>query len=149
MASPLKYLRKHQKIGLAILCVVIVITWGIGTSLQQLQDVWGTSQSREAETVVVKWKGGEVTRAELERMRWEHQAAIQFLVAIFERAQQEGATPQAPFMTVSQSGPDLGLFTSISEPVLIHMMLLEQKGKELGVVVDRDTVDAYLNEDRK
>src|SRR5262245_59382044 len=147
MASPLNYFRKHQGYILAVLGVILIVTWVIGPSVLNLfERTPGVSQGAGEGSVVAKWKKGNVTRSDLNRMAWEHQAAIRFLGAVVERATAAGATPQAPFLRMEQNQVvDLGLPLGSSDETLMHILFLAEKAKELGVFVDQTAVDDYLN----
>lgn len=146
MANPLRYLRKHQKVGLAVLCIVVTITWGIGTAIQQVgQDDTSKSSSRSDSVVVATWKDGNITRSDLKRMGWEHQAVIRFLMAVVERVQDAGAKPQAPFLSIRQDGIDLGLAMRSDDPTLVQIMMFAEKADEFGVQVDQKAMMDYLN----
>ena len=147
MASPLHYFRKHQGYILAVLGVILIVTWVIGPSVLNLFEPSNAtgSSSGDAE-VVATWKQGNITRGDLNRMGWEHQAVIRFLAAVVERATREGATPQAPFLSMNRNGSiSLGIPMSISDPALVQVLILAQKAKELGVEVDQKAVDDYLD----
>ena len=147
MASPLNYFRKHQGYILAVLGVILIVTWVIGPSVLHLFEPSPAASRMASEAnVVAKWKKGTITRSDLNRMAWEHQAVIRFLGAVIERATQAGATPQAPFLRVEQNRVvDLGLPLGSSDDTLVHILFLAEKGKELGVQVDQKAVQEYLN----
>lgn len=146
MASPLNYFRKHQGYILAVLGVILIVTWVIGPSLQGLFETTpsqGTAQN--GDEVVARYENGTFTRTELNRMQWEHQAAVSYLVGIIRRALEEGASPQAPFLNMQQDRIiDLGIDTGSSDEVLVDIELLAEKGRELGVRVDEGMVLEYL-----
>src|SRR5262245_12568001 len=120
MASPLNYFRKHQGYILAVLGVILIVTWVIGPSAWTfLEPSQKAARDKSDANAVAHWKNGTITRAQLDRMRWEHQATVSFLYAVIERAVQEGATPQAPLLRM-QGGrvAELGISPSGSDPAL-------------------------------
>jgi hypothetical protein len=147
MASPLNYFRKHQGYILAVLGVILIVTWVIGPSVLNLFEPSPTGQRTAGDTnVVVKWKKGSITRSDLHRMAWEHQAVIRFLGAVIERATAADATPQAPFLRIDRNQVvSLGIPLGSDDQTLVRILFLAEKGKELGVQVDRKAVDEYLN----
>jgi hypothetical protein len=147
MASPLNYFRKHQGYILAVLGVILIVTWVIGPSVLNLFEP-SPNASRDAgdANVVAQWKRGKITRSDLNRMGWEHQAVVRFLGAVIERATAAGGKPQAPFLRVEQNRVvDLGIPLSTSDRTLVHILFLAEKGRELGVQVDQQAVQDYLN----
>lgn len=146
MASPLNYFRKHQGYILAVLGVILIVTWVIGPSLQGLFETAPSQGSAEnGDEVVARYQNGTFTRTELNRMQWEHQAAVSFLLGVVRRALEEGATPQAPFLNIQQDRIlDLGIETGSSDEALVDIELLAEKGREFGVRVDEGMVLEYL-----
>lgn len=146
MASPLHYFRKHQGYILAVLGVILIVTWVIGPFLLDLFEASPNSaRSANTSNVVAKWKKGDITRSELKRMAWEHEAVVLLLREVVGRAQQEGVTPQAPFVRVqSNGGIDWGISMSSSDSSLLETLILAEKGAELGVQFDRVAVIDYL-----
>jgi hypothetical protein len=145
MASPLQYFRKHQGYILAVLGVILIVTWVIGPSLESLFQTGPQSAADLGNRgVVAQWKLGNITRGELTTAEWEHQALIRFLLAVIERAQENDAKPQAPFLTINQDQIDLGLAMRSDDPTLVQIMLFAQKGKEMGIVVDQAAMMDYL-----
>lgn len=146
MASPLNYFRKHQGYILAVLGVILIVTWVIGPSVLNLfERSPGESHAAGDASIVAKWKKGNLTRSDFNRMAWEHQAAIRFLGAVVEHALEAGGKPQAPFLRMEQNQIDIGLPMGSSDETLVHILFLAEKAKELGVHVDQQAVDYYLN----
>ena len=145
MASPLQYFRRHQGYILAVLGVILIVTWVIGPSLESLFQASKTSGSDLRDRgVVAQWKAGDITRGELTTAGWEHEAVIRFLLDVVARAQEEDAKPQAPFLTINQNQIDFGIPMQTDDPTLVQVMLFAHKGKELGIVVDHKAMMNYL-----
>lgn len=145
MASPLRYFRKHQGYILAVLGVILIVTWVIGDSLTNLFNPGPqTGRAEGNNAVVAQWKLGNITRGELTTAEWEHEAVVRFLLAVIRQAQEDGAKPQAPFLSIQPDGIDLGLPMRSDDPTLVEIMLFAQKGKEMGIVVDQTAMMNYL-----
>jgi hypothetical protein len=140
----MNYLRKHQGYILAVLGVVLIVTWIIGPPLLEF---FGSGrdygQTRAQNVVVATWKGGELTKAQLERMRMERVAVVQFLRGVANEALQRGGQPQAPGMD-SQSG-FYGVPNTTDPESMVGTLLLAQRGRELGVRVDDEAVMFFLD----
>ncbi|HUE73838.1 MAG TPA: hypothetical protein VMP01_23360 [Pirellulaceae bacterium] len=145
MASPLQYFRRHQGYILAVLGVILIVTWVIGDSLTNLFDPGPqTGRAEGNHAVIAQWKLGNITRGDLDTAEWEHDAVVRFLLAVIRRAQENDAKPQAPFLSIQPDGIDLGLAMRSDDPTLVQIMLFAQKGKEMGIVVDQTAMMNYL-----
>ncbi len=145
MASPFRYFRKNQGYILAVLGVILIVTWVIGPSLTSLFETNPQAAREEGNSgIVAKWKLGNITRGDLKTAGWEHEAVIRFLLSVVRRAQEEGVKPQAPFLDASQEPIELGLPMRTDDPTLVQVMLFAQKGKEMGIVIDHPAMMDYL-----
>src|SRR6266436_5478076 len=71
MASPFRAFRKHQKTLLAIACLGAMIAFVIGTPMSQSfrgSATSGASGRHNPDDVVVRWKDGKLTNAEMSRL---------------------------------------------------------------------------------
>ncbi|MGI8980442.1 MAG: hypothetical protein ACR2FY_14535 [Pirellulaceae bacterium] len=151
MATPIiSTLRRNQGYVLAVMGVVLIITWVIGPVA--VDYFGGASRGRQqAEPPVVQWnKGGTpqfLTKDDLVYLRQEHMAVLDFVNRVVKKAMDRGLTPQAPGLNVSpnQRGDiSLGLPMDSSEATVVNIQLFAERGRELGVRVDKPAMMAYL-----
>ncbi len=151
MATPIiTTLRRNQGYILAVMGVVLIITWVIGPVA--VDYFGGGSRGRQqAEPMVVQWnKGGTpqfLSEGDLVYLRQEHMAVLDFVKRVVKKAMDRGLTPQAPGLNISpnQRGEiSLGLPMDSSESTVVNIQLFAERGRELGVRVDKGAMMAYL-----
>ncbi len=154
MATPIiSTLRRNQGYVLAVMGVVLIITWVIGpAAMDFFSGGGGSSRGRQsAQPPVVQWnKAGRpqfLTEGDLEHLRQEHMAVLDFVKRVVTKAVDGGFRPQAPGLnlTPNQRGEiSLGLPMDNSEATVVNILLFAELGHELGVRVDKDAMVAYL-----
>lgn len=130
--------------------VVLIITWVIGPVAMDYFS--GGSLSGPPPAVVVQWKKGNtpehLNEADLVHLRQEHMAVLDFVNRVVQKALDKGFTPQAPGLNVTPNprtgGINLGLPMDTSEATVFNILLFAERGRELGVRVDKDSMVAYL-----
>ncbi len=151
MATPIiTTLRRNQGYILAVMGVVLIITWVIGPVA--VDYFGGASRGRQqAEPPVVQWnKGGTpqfLTKDDLVYLRQEHMAVLDFVNRVVRKAMDRDLLPQAPGLNISpnQRGDiSLGLPMDSSEATVVNIQLFAERGRELGVRVDKPAMMAYL-----
>lgn len=152
MATPIiTTLRRNQGYILAVMGVVLIITWVIGPAA--VDYFGGGSRGRQqAEPPVVQWtKGGTpqfLTEGDLVYLRQEHMSVLDFVNRVVTQAVDKGFTPQAPGLSLTpnqQTGQrSLGLPMDSSEATVINIQLFAERGRELGIRVDKSAMVAYL-----
>jgi hypothetical protein len=141
------YLRKHQKVILAILCVVCMITFVVGPFLMDLIGSAGGGGGPGENPVVVTWVGGKVRQSELQLKQQTHQVAVNFLRMLILQSVQRGGQPVVNGQAVTKEmGPpeDPGIPGDSSEPTIVRTMLLAKKADEMGIVVDREAARDFV-----
>jgi hypothetical protein len=149
MASrTMNYLRKNAKVVLVVMGIVCMFTFVIGTSLID----WAANVQRRAENpnpVVVTWTKGKVHTDELQRLRYRHAKAYQFLAMVIQTAIQRGGKPMVngrPVTMDRMQGFDVGIPADNSEESNIQTMVLASEADRMGVVVDQEAVKNYLRQ---
>lgn len=140
MSQSMQYLRKNQKVILAVTGVICIITFTVGSFILQWVD--SAARSTGAEGTVVKWKNGRITEKDMAQMIKAHAVASQAVRNLAMTAMQKGAFPHG--LGVNLQGGQLGILIGDSEENVVQIMLLAAKAKSLGIAVDDDTVRQYL-----
>jgi len=154
MATPIiGTLRRNQGYILAVMGVVLIITWVIGpAAIDYFGGGGGARGRRVAQPPVVQWNKAGTTQflsdGDLTHLRQEHMAVLDFISKIVTRAQKDGYTPQAPGLNLTpnpQTGQiSLGLPMDNSEATVVNILLFSERGRELGVRVDKQAMVEYL-----
>ncbi len=131
MAGPLGIFRKYQKVLLVVFGVLLMIVFTVGGLVNSYL---GSNKAAAAQNqVVLSWKGGELRDNELQIMRYTRNQLRQFQAYVVQTAEQRGATPRAA-----------NIPNTDSEESLLQTMLLSQKAREMGIVVNDESVIQYL-----
>lgn len=138
----LKYLRDNSKVVLAFVCVVLMLAWLV---LPSIDDLFKTRQPGQSDPVKVSWKGGQLTRNELQQLRFVHNATVRFVSLVINEATKRQGTPRAPgYMFVNLQSGQIGISPYDDDGHLVETMILAQRAKELGVKVSDETVKNFL-----
>jgi hypothetical protein len=138
----LKYLRDNSKVVLAFVCVVLMLAWLV---LPSIDDLFKTRQPGQTDPVKVSWRGGQLTRNELQQLRYVHNATVRFVSLVINEATKRQGTPRAPgYMFVNLQSGQIGISPYDDDGHLVETMILAQRAKELGVRVSDDTVKNFL-----
>ncbi len=140
MASPLSWLRKHQKVLLVVFGVTLMVLFLVGSFLPDMR-MGGSSQMENP--VAVTWKGGQMTRMDLDILRFRHYQAINLQNALRERAfQQRGENYREAFIPIEEVGNrQSNVDRSFLDEELFRRYLLAQLAAEQGITIS----DAYLD----
>ena len=143
MASPLSWFRKYQRSLLVVFGVLLMVTFLLADVANRLS---GNSGRRADENpVLVSWKGGELKRNELRQMRAANYQAAVFTSRLFESAASRMSnTYVRTAMPIENSTFD-GMEEDSANQAVFQTFIMAEKAKELGVVVNEKTVDAYLD----
>jgi hypothetical protein len=133
MASPFKTFRKHEKKLIVFFGILLMISFLVVPPLLDWFQYAGQSRDVSADAAFT-WKGGEVTRRELDELRYANQVAARFTAEVAKQAHDEGGIPQAEPISLASGGA-----------AVATRWLLAKKAEEMGVVVDDAAVSVYLN----
>jgi hypothetical protein len=84
MASrSMHYLRKHQKVILVVVGVILMVMFTVGSFLNSPSDLFGGPSQADLENpIVATWKGGAIREADIAQLRQKHNAAVSFVSAV-------------------------------------------------------------------
>ena len=136
----LGWFRRHAKILMVVLGSSAMAIFGLGPVFDTLaQRGLGGGPTEE---VVATWKGGKITRTELEMLRQRHYQTRRFLDGV-----RSAATTKKGGEFRSLASPVIPLQDGQQELVddqLISRLLMAEKAKEEGVVASDGMIDDYL-----
>jgi hypothetical protein len=140
MASPFSIFRKNQRVWMAILVFVAVVSFVIIPSTGTLMNNYGAPEGQQT---LVSWKGTRLTGEQLAK-----QTAIQAQsYAVFSRLAAEvvaaGGTPRVPGYAPGPQG-GIGLEPPAGRGGLVQLKTLAEAAREHGVVVNDETVDLFI-----
>ena len=145
MASPLRWFRKHQQIMMVFFGVGLMAIFGLGSVFTMINpnDV-GTSRENP---VIATWKGGKITRDDLNGMQNRHFQMQRFIEGVVSYARTNSADPQS-FRSVAPRIPDLRQGQEFDQQVVdrnnLERFILSEYAKKEGIVVSDGMVDDYL-----
>jgi hypothetical protein len=140
MASPFSIFRKNQRVWMAILVFVAVISFVIIPSTGTLMDNYGNPEGQQT---LVSWKGTRLSAEQLAK-----QTAIQAQsYAVFSRLAAEvvaaGGSPKVPGYAPGPQG-GIGLEPPTGRAGLVQLKTLAEAARENGVMVNDDTIDLFI-----
>lgn len=140
MASPFSIFRKNQRVWMAILVFVAVISFVIIPSTGTLMDNYGSSEGQQT---LVSWKGTRLSAEQLAK-----QTAIQAQsYAVFSRIAAEvvaaGGSPKVPGYAPGPQG-GIGLEPPTGRAGLVQLKTLAEAARENGVMVNDETIDMFI-----
>lgn len=135
MASPFSMFRKRQKLAMAFLCLLAMISFVI---LPYLQDLIGGGQQGAKNPVAVKTsKYGNLYESDINRLRADRQKV---LAVLGELGMVAGGNPQlVEWRLQREFGPP-------TEESVVNSWLLARRAETLGMVVGDKTINAFLKE---
>ena len=143
MANPLRWFRRHAKILMVVLGSGAMAIFGLGPVFDAMSRP-SRNSVREAE-VIAKWKGGDITRMDLDSLQVRHYQTQRFLAGL---QQQAVAKKGDNFQPLVQPIPPLRegqrFQQSLIDEQLIERFLMAQKAEEEGIVVSDGIIDDYL-----
>jgi hypothetical protein len=141
----MNFLRKNARTVLVFMGVVCMVTFVVGPYLLDL--LGGRGRPGNDNPVVVTWAKGKVRSDELQRMRFYHQLAYQFLQQVVVTAIQRGGKPTLYGQPIRlDQSFDVGIPADNSDEVLVQTMVLAEEAHRRGIVVDRSAVKEFLRQ---
>lgn len=137
----LAWFRRHAKVLMVVLGSAAMAIFGLGPVFDELASRSRQGNDRQQE-VVASWKGGDITRVELDQMEMRHYQTQRFLGTLFNAA-------------VEKKGDE---FTSFAIPItpiregrremvddqLISRFLMSERAKLEGILVSEAMVNDYI-----
>jgi hypothetical protein len=143
MANPLRWFRRHAKILMVVLGSGAMAIFGLGPVFDAMSR---PPRNNEYETkVIAEWKGGEITRKDLDSLRIRHYQTQRFLGELQRQAvatKGDDFRPTVPAIPPIQEGERFR--EDLVDGQLIDRFMLAEKAKEEGIIVSEAQVDDYI-----
>jgi hypothetical protein len=143
MASPLSLLRKHQKVLLVVFGVTLMVLFLVGSFLPDM----GRGPGGPTENpVVVTWRGGKMTRMDLDLLRYRHFQSINLQNALRERAfQQRGQNFMESFIPINEIGDrNSNTDRAMLDEEIFRRFILAKMAADQGIVISDSYLDNFL-----
>lgn len=140
MSQLMHNFRKHQKVVLAVVGVLIIFVFTVGGIIAQYQQT--AAVGGYGKEVVVTYKGGKITEQEMRMMVSLHYHAAAAVQAIGRTAMSKGAQPHG-YDVLPYAGR-FGIPNQYGEEISLQIRLLADKAKQLGMSVDDNAVKQFL-----
>ena len=137
----LGWFRRHAKILMVVLGSAAMAIFGLGPVFDTLASGGGRESGRAAE-VVATWKGGEISRVDLDLMEQRHFQAQRFLGELRKQAEKKKGDPVNSLalpIAMIQDGK-----REMIDDQLITRYLMAERAKEEGMVVSDGMVNDYI-----
>ena len=144
MSSPLATFRKHRTYWMAGLVLLAIMAFVVAPAIDFMQ---GSMRNYTGgDKVVVRWNGGRMTAADLERARQNHFKFVRFLEKLSKEVIEAGGTPQVPdfFFYHESKRLQLGINAQTDSFAIIETRLLADFAKLNGIEFDDNSADAFL-----
>jgi hypothetical protein len=142
MSSPFSIFRKNQRVWMAMLVVVAMVSFII---LPIFTD-FGQQMNQVDRTTAVRWKNGSISHDELNALVSSYQRSYQFLDRLAQEVVQQGGRPNVPGFSNDGTRITLGLQEPQSAASVVQTKLLADEARRHGVYIDDQTVDLYIQE---
>ncbi len=145
MSSPLATFRKHRTYWMAGLVLLAILAFVVAPAIEFMQGAMRNDTG--GDQVVVRWDGGRITAAELERYRQQHYKFVRVLSTIANEVLAAGGQPQVPEFSYSAEMKqivDLGVNVQSDNLAVIETRLLADLAKSNGIEFDDDSADEFL-----
>ena len=144
--SPLRWFRKHATWMLIIFGVVLMAIFGLGPVFDSMAQGFQNSATAGDDPVIIKYRGGEITRSKLDELQLNHHSTNRFIRALLEEADKQCKKDGVQLTPLAQPVQPLGRSNNqdaVDEQMLVRKLLAERAEDE-GVVVSDGMVDDYL-----
>ena len=142
MSSPFSIFKKNQRIWMAALVVLAIISFIV---LPMIGSQVDNGQIMD-KTVAVRWKNGTMSVDEVRRLTNSYQLSYQFLERVAREVVRAGGTPRVPGFQANGDQFQLGIDPPNSVPNVVQTRLLAQEAHKRGVNVNDATVDLYIQQ---
>ena len=140
MASPFSIFRKNQRVWMAILVFVAVVSFVI---LPSMDSFLSANRNAEGQQTVVSWKGTRLTAEQLQKQTAVQAQTYNVFARIATEVVAAGGTPRVPGYSPGPQG-GIGLQPPTGRAGVVELKTLAEVARENGVVVNDETVDLFI-----
>lgn len=144
MTNPFATFRKNQKAWMAALVMVALFAFVIAPLFAYFRDGAGRRGSTD---VAVKWTGGRMTVADIQRAANQNSNLRRFMAEVARRVLENGGEPNVPFFDRDPFSGDIrnyGILFPQDLQGVVRSRFLASYGKTLGVAFNDAAVDEFL-----
>ncbi|MEM7557526.1 MAG: hypothetical protein AAF394_00250 [Planctomycetota bacterium] len=144
MTNPFATFRKNQKAWMAALVMVALFAFVIAPLFAYFRDGAGR---RGGTDVAVKWTGGRMTVADIQRAADQNSNLRRFMAEVARRVLENGGEPNVPFFDrdpFSGNIRNYGILFPQDLQGVVRSRFLASYGETLGVAFDDAAVDEFL-----
>ncbi len=145
MAHPFRYFRKHQKAFMAVAVIIAMFVFVIGDYMVASIGQGGGQSPSE---VITSWKGGRLTRMEIEVLTQRRYFLSQFLERLrlegARRLMEEGGTPMMPSVPNFVFGE--GMRPQDVQLGVVTTRILSEQAKKAGITISDEVINHFLKE---
>ena len=144
MTNPFATFRKNQKAWMAALVMVALFAFVIAPLFAYFRDGAGRRGSTD---IAVKWTGGRMTVADIQRAADQNSNLRRFMVEVARRVVENGGEPNVPFFDRDPFSGDIrnyGILFPQDLQGVVRSRFLASYGETLGVAFDDAAVDEFL-----
>ena len=141
----LAWFRRHAKVLMVVLGSAAMAIFGLGPVFDTLSNGrMSENENRDEYKAVATWKGGEISRLQLDSMRMLHYQTVAFLDGVRQAAAKKFGGERRPL--VMPISPINSNRPEVVDGELISRYIFAQLAAEEGVVASDGMVDDYLRE---
>ncbi len=143
MSSPFSIFRKNQRVWMAALVVVAMVSFIILPMFSTVMDQQGGYTNN---ATAVRWKNGSMSISEVETLAASYQRSYQFLDRLARETIQAGGTPTIPGFSFDGNQLEIGLARPNNAQQVVQTRVLAEEARRHGVNIEDKTVDLYIQE---
>ena len=143
--SPLRWFRRHATWMLIIFGVILMAIFGLGPVFDQMTRGFQNSGPID-DPVIMKYRGGEITRTALDGLQRNHYATRRFLMELAKQSAKQCEANEVQYRPLAQMIQPFGRSDNqdiLDEQTLVRK-LLSDRAEDEGVVISDGMIDDYL-----
>ncbi len=138
----LAWFRRHSKVLMVVLGTAAMAIFGLGPVFDTLASR-GLKENERAKEIVATWKGGDITRVDLDQMEMRHYQTQRFLMGVQQAAEKKkGDVVNSLAIPIS---PIRDGQREMVDDQLITRFLMSERAKEEGMIVSDAMVNDYID----
>ena len=143
--SPLRWFRRHATWMLIIFGVILMAIFGLGPVFDQMTRGFQNSGPID-DPVIMKYRGGEITRTALDGLQRNHYATRRFLMELAKQSAKQCEANEVQYRPLAQMIQPFGRSDNqdiLDEQTLVRK-LLSDRAEDEGVGISDGVIDDYL-----
>lgn len=145
MAGPFDFFRKNQRVWMAGLVIVAIISFVILPNLDNFVRPNNGGVSRKSQTLV-SWKGGRIDAERMQKLQFVHGQTYRIFQQMANEVIEKGGYPNVPGFSMGQQGMEIGIERPQNIQSVLQVKLFAEAARKRGVVIDDKTVDQFIQQ---